>query len=316
MGFDIRSFILTGFILLTGIGAYAQRDSMYIKSYSKVFSAKEFVYSNQMELTIHSNQNNEHTTYSPNNTNGIGIGLIYDNYQVSLNSGSNLVNLTNSGKKSRFTDLQIHRFGKRYAIDLFMQQYQGFYFDNPTAGQPKINVPDLDVYQVGLVGQYIWNSRKFSYRAAFYQNEKQIKSAGSLLLGMGFYYFHIESDSSLVIENQKNIPSYQWGINAGYAYNLVLGHHWLLSGSLTGGLNIGNQSVNNFWNGDVYFNPTFLPRFSASYTYNDWSLGLLYVGNVVSLKYPDKARIELSAGRYELAFFHRLNFKWKNQKKK
>jgi hypothetical protein len=47
----------------------------------------------------------------------------------------------------------------------------------------------------------------------FYQNEKQIKSAGSLLLGMGFYYFHIVSDSSW-LSKTKNIPVTSGDINA------------------------------------------------------------------------------------------------------
>jgi hypothetical protein len=308
--------ILLIFTLLANM-LFAQRDSIYISSYERKISTKEFLYSNLMQLSINNKSKSQDVKYVPNNPSGIGFGIIYGNLLLSINSGLNFNQYTGKNyNRTKYNDIQLHRFGKKYAADLFVQQYRGFYIENKEIDINKMDCPDLKILQTGIVGQYIFNSNKFSYRAAFYQNEKQLKSAGSFLLGGGFYYFRINSDSTFIVGNEKYIESYQWGINAGYAYNKVINKHWLASGSMTAGINVGNKKLNSFFNNAMYINPTFLPRFSISYNSENWSLGALYVGNIMLLVNPKESKIELSSGRFEVAFFHRLSFEPVWMKKK
>ena len=52
-------------------------------------------------------------------------------------------------------------------------------------------------------------------RAAFEQSEKEIKSAGSMLLGSGIYYHRIIPDSSQKETIPNAFENYQMGVNIG-----------------------------------------------------------------------------------------------------
>lgn len=134
----------------------------------------------------------------PNNPPNIGLGFSMNNtiVNVSYGQGFNFMRDKEKGK-TKALDLQIHNYGKKFTFDVFIQRYRGFYAEDES-GNVLALYPDLKIRQYGAYGQYIFNNKKFSYRAAFNQNEKQLKSAGSFLIGGGVYFSKIESDSSFV----------------------------------------------------------------------------------------------------------------------
>jgi hypothetical protein len=160
---------------------------------------------------------------------------------------------------------------------------------------------------MGLVGQYLFNSSQFSYRAAFNQRECQLHSAGTFLAGGGLYYFHVRSDSSFKFHGNSDICSYQLGLNVGYAYNWAISSRWLANGSFSVGVNMGNKRVGSFFDRHIYVNPTFLSRCSLFYNRSSWSLGISFVVHIMSLIYSDDSNATLSTGRSELVYVHRIN---------
>lgn len=99
---------------------------------------------------------------------------------------------------------------------------------------------------------YIMNHRRFSYPAAFSQSTVQRKSAGSVLLGLGYTHHKLSLDwealNKLVGERLgKDVAdkavdsSLRFGtvkytdvsLSGGYAYNWVFARNWLLAGSLS-----------------------------------------------------------------------------------
>lgn len=99
---------------------------------------------------------------------------------------------------------------------------------------------------------YIFNHRRFSYPAAFSQSTIQRRSAGSVLMGIGYTRHTLEVDwdkfSALVrdklgseIANEALDSTLMFGrvkytdlsLSGGYAYNWAFARNWLLAGSLS-----------------------------------------------------------------------------------
>lgn len=84
-------------------------------------------------------------------------------------------------------------------------------------------------------GFYIFNSKKFSYAAAYNQKTFQLRSAGSWIAGFTGYYADFDYDSSrnadfmVMMDDIGRLRQCQVSLGAGYAYNFVPAKGWLLS---------------------------------------------------------------------------------------
>ncbi|MBR0045947.1 MAG: DUF4421 family protein [Bacteroidaceae bacterium] len=84
-------------------------------------------------------------------------------------------------------------------------------------------------------GYYIFNKRRFSYKAAYRQSVIQRRSAGSWLAGAMFYYSDFRYDNNanaellLYMNDVGRIKQWQANVGAGYGYNYVPAKGWLIS---------------------------------------------------------------------------------------
>jgi hypothetical protein len=244
-------------------------------------------------------------SYIPNNPPNIGLGITIKNTIIgfSYGYGADFMRDKKYGK-TKSLDFQIHNYGQKIALDLFIQQYKGFY-DDEHGGLDLY--PDLDIHQYGLSGQYVLNNKRFSYKAAFDQNEKQLKSAGSILAGAGVYLTKITSDSSFVYNGKNTFDNFQFGISAGYAYTWVLGRHWTINASGTVGINFGSEKVSSFGKQKPEVYPTVFPRLSAGYDRDSWALGFSYVGNVTFPSLSDDSSITILSGAVQFSYTKRFD---------
>ena len=142
--------------------------------------------------------------------------------------------------KSKYFDLQTHFMFREFIVDLYMQWNTGYYISNPEKVYPFWNdneeiMPqrgDMRTNIIGLNIQYLFNSERYSYKASFWQNEFQKRSAGSPMLGVEAYWTLGMTDSMMV---ESAIPTTPFmgdqsfnqndmlnaGINGGYAYTFV-----------------------------------------------------------------------------------------------
>ena len=76
-------------------------------------------------------------------------------------------------------------------------------------------------------GYYLFNSKRFSYAAAYSQSKIQKRSAGSLMAGAMYYYGHIDyaSDSNgdliYTMHGLGRVKLWQGSVGMGYTYNWV-----------------------------------------------------------------------------------------------
>ena len=85
-------------------------------------------------------------------------------------------------------------------------------------------------------GCYIFNSKKFSYAAAYTQKTYQVRSAGSPVVGLMAYYadfkYNDARNAGLIyaMDGIGRLRQYQVSVGGGYAYNFVPAKGWLISG--------------------------------------------------------------------------------------
>ena len=151
----------------------------------------------------------------------LSVGVSY--LGLSLSASLNPAKLM--GKYHDF-ELNFNSYGRRFGFDIIYQDAKNFTGWHDHEGMERITLPDgvLSVRTLNLNTFYVFNSRRFSYPAAFSQSYIQRRSAGSFLLaasGMGQH-------ASLDWDQEMNLKMTNIALGAGYGYNYVPSQDWLL----------------------------------------------------------------------------------------
>ena len=269
--------------------------------------------------------------YKPNVHNNFGLGFNYKflslNFSVYDPSiGKNI----NTYGRTRQIDLQTHLYVHKFIIDLYGQFYRGYYLSN-TGGSvnnysDKVEKrPDINSKDISLVFQYVFNDKRFSYNAAFYQNERQKKSAGSFLLGGGIYHTSVNADSSLTPANisfNNFFQNYHFnatgntalGFNGGYAYTVVIKKVFFITAIVSGGAGINSAFMSN--NGGNERNQTFgaafnlTERFAAGYNSDNYFAGVTYIRLITENNMAERDTWqEFNTGNFRFTFAKRFRLK-------
>lgn len=292
-------------LLISSLG-YAQVDTLYIRSYSQKLMLSGFFGKDFLSMDI--DKNDEFFSYMPNNPVKLGLGISWKNSILSVSGGYGFGFLRDKNLgKTKSLDLQYHHYDRKFIFDFFMQRYKGFYMENDNAPNEYELYPDLSLQQYGMNAQYIFNNKKFSYKAAFVQNEKQVRSAGSLLVGVGIFLTKMQSEGSLIYNEKDYFDNFQFGVNAGYAYSWVINKHWFVNGSLTTGINFGSEKISTFGKEKLKVYPTVFPRISVGFDQNDWALGISYVNNITFPSFTDESSITLLSGTVKVSYIRRIH---------
>lgn len=247
----------TGLMLILGTGqvtaqrsiwsylgrSHDQRDSTYIDDYGNGITGRVYYTRENTGLTLRSPASPSFD-YKPNNSKGIGLGLSYR--YLTLNLSFKLLGTDQSKGKTNSLSLQTSLYKEQWVYDFVYQHFKGMYLAPrdiyETEGSYYLR-PDVRSTLVGGDFWRILNADRFSYRSVMTQNEWQLKSAGSLLLGGEMYYGSAKADSALVPEplaggypqaGVDNIHFFRAGLGIGYAYTLVFKKHFFISGGVTG----------------------------------------------------------------------------------
>ena len=128
--------------------------------------------------------------------------------------------------KYRDYELNFNSYGRRFGFDIIYQEAKNFTGWQDHDGMERITLPDglLSVKTLNLNAFYVFNSRRFSYPAAFSQNYIQRRSAGSFLLAASAQGQH----ATLDWEQEMQLKMTNISLGAGYGYNYVPSQGWLL----------------------------------------------------------------------------------------
>lgn len=283
----------------------------YIRSFEQAFSAK--VYSVE-KFAVFAKENTKDEsrefTYRTNNPVNLGLGVAWKDMTLSFGYGFDFFRDKKRGKTNSL-EFQHHWYGRKFMYDFFLQQHKGFYNEKPDLNKQYTLYPDIKMNMYGGTLQYVFNNKKFSYKAAFNQSEVQLKSAGSILAGISLYYSKIRTDTTVLFEGMsQNHENLQFGVSGGYAYTWVINRHWFVTGSATVGVSIGNNEPKHFFKERMEVYPSLNSRFAFGYNANSWSLGGSALFNRVYLFFDKEESLSMNNLNFQLTFIKR--FDWNN----
>jgi len=298
-----RFYILFLVLFTLDTFAIAQVDTTYVHSFKQNFSAKVYGGYNFTMLTRQYASFPEET-YVPNVPPYIGIGASWKGIGGSFYYGLKFMTPQKKEERSEYLDLQLHYYGERFVFDFFGQRYSGFSIQNDNIQHFN---SDIGVVELGGFLQYNFNYKHFSYSAAFDQTKKQLKSAGTPLVSLAFYYTKVNADSLFITENVNHKTHYLFGPSAGYAYTWVFRNNYFATGSISFGLNASLDNLNN----KIGVCPTFFPRISSGYNAETWAWAFSAQFNFVFLSYAKTDKLGMGTLNAQVTFIKRFDFKSK-----
>lgn len=180
-----------------------------------------------------------------------GIDLTWDKLSLSLDlnsTPSDSASLRRLGKTNYFN--LFFGFGSnRMLMELSLRSFKGFYDRNSAQYIPGFDPQKDAFYQdQNLLNRvfrarmlYFFNASKFSYRAAYSCNYRQLKSAASMLVTGNLYHAHFHSTRGVIPPQVRHenpfgdryrgstVIGYNAGV--GFAFNLVILKGWFFNGT-------------------------------------------------------------------------------------
>lgn len=185
-------------------------DTVYIEEFDTKFIIQPFIAGKNQRISIRDkNRENDILNYKPNLNQSVGLVASYKGLRLTLSLKIPEDNEAKYGS-TKFTLLQLNMKGRKFGLNLFFQDYRGFYLSNPDkfdttyfAGGPFPERPDIKLTSLGFYTYYSF-SKKFSVKAAFQQSERQVKSAGSFMIMLSDRLDRIYSEESVIPESHKS----------------------------------------------------------------------------------------------------------------
>ena len=243
----LTGFLLFSFLLVPAYGQFLEQtkevdyDTSYIEVYKDELTTRLYISRKQNGYSLNEGPFESWMKYKTNDNILIGLGYTYSFLTINLGVKLPFVNDDDDlYGESKYFDLQTHFMFRSYVVDFYLQWNTGYYLSNPehvyyywdddTEVMPQRG--DMRTNVLGLNIQYLFNSDRYSYKASFYQNEVQKRSAGSPIIGIETYWVQGMTDSMMVEPaipnsgymndepfNQNDMVNL--GLNGGYAYTFV-----------------------------------------------------------------------------------------------
>jgi len=237
-------------------------DTSYIKDFHDKLILKTYVVSKANNFSVSDVKNEITTEFKPNDVTNLGFGVNYKSFGLSM-AFIPLGKKDNEtyGRTQKF-DIQSNVYTRKFGFDLRFQYYKGFYIDNANKIDPDLQLDTLiplrsDISTLAFGGNvfYVFNSKQFSFKNTFTNNEWQLKSAGSFYAGSSLSAFRMSADSIIapteIIDTLpkdkyfKSVTVYTIGGFGGYAYTYVFGGKFYITMALAPGLaTVQLKSVN------------------------------------------------------------------------
>lgn len=310
-------------------------DTTFIKAYRDELTTRLFLSRKQNGYNLSPQLLQPWIRYRTNDNLLLGLGYTYSFLTINLAVKMPFINRDDDVYgKTKYVDLQTHTIFRDYIVDFYLQWTKGYYLSNPDNIflQPPngIEYPlrgDMRTTILGLNVQYLFNSSRYSYKAAFLQNQFQKKSAGSPIAGVEAYWMLGMTDSAMVagnippsgfLEDQpfNQVDIANVGFNGGYAYTFVWQEKLFLSLSALVGISGGFNQVHYSNSSTTYHRGlaagfTSSTRISLGFNSQDYYVGLslihLSMSNLIGGGFGD--RFTFTTGNIRINFVKRFRLK-------
>lgn len=201
--------------------------------------------------------------YNPNSAQYVGISMTYRwatiFLEVDVPGTKKYKNDSTKGFQSQ--GFEINTFNRSNGFEAYIRYFKGFI--NPGSRKKDKYRGDISLITLGGNYYHIFNSKKFSYKAANFCSERQLGSAGSfILVGQLFYnnmlgknpFFPDSINNTKFLGDEvglRKIVTTTFAIRPGYSYNITSKNGiWFINPSIYAGLGVeyhrlyGNQGRN------------------------------------------------------------------------
>jgi competence protein ComGC len=281
------------------------------------------------------NKNGENLLYSPNEQLNIGFGFNYKWLGIGVALNFSFINNDDYiyGNTHRL-DLQMNAYGKKFVTDFTLGIYNSFYLKNSSEimynsiyNNEYYIRPDINSVSFGVSSLYVFNHKRFSYKAAFVSTAIQKKSAGSFYVGPQFIILGINADSSFFPSHSKfdSFPDFKTftrvsiGVLGGYAYNFIIAKKFYISISFGMALSNGRQMY-NVGNTEYLLKNVvsvdFLPRVAFGFNNERYYGGFSTFGKLTgfdALKSTENLGMTFNYSNYRFFIGKRFNLKRDNK---
>lgn len=237
------------------------------------------------------------TKYRPTAPLNTGIGFTYRFLTVNVVYGIKPLNpLRFDIGKSKFLDAQSHFLGRKFNLEFYGQLYSGFYADDLNNRPKNYFREDIKALVLSFTYEHVFNWRRYSMRAVANQSERQVKSAGTPLLGWGLHFVRYKADSTFLFNDAQGgnfgldrIVSIVTGPTAGYAYTLAIARRAYIMGGVTGqlGIHYTTEKMPGGKQNHFAVAPNVLLRTGTGYIGNRWGATLQWQGLIYHGSSPD-----------------------------
>jgi len=287
-----------------------KKDSNYIESYFNDLIVR--IYSGEKTHSLELSDLNEpyRLKYLPNGYFNLGAGFSYRSFGISL--ATKIPVFQNSSVKHGDTKrfgIQYYLYSGKFSVDVLTSFSKGYYLNRSFSHLASFSKdreyqrPDMSSANLGITVNYIFNNSRFSYKAAFSDNEKQKKNAGSMIAGGSIFSYQTIADSAFVPREiksdyfQKSRDVSKSGVlafnaNLGYAYSFVFFKNGIFTISYILGSGVQDNSFEREIEPDVNrwrISMNHTGRVGVGYRFNRYyaRLGIIRSTQYTNLKYND-----------------------------
>ncbi|MEL7002662.1 MAG: DUF4421 family protein [Bacteroidota bacterium] len=284
----------------------AERDSIhkaYINEYHDKFYIKPILTSRNLNLELQNRDNQiNDIEYKPNGTAYFGLGLYF--FDIGLEVAIKLPDETGRdaeifGETDIF-DFQTNIYSKKWGADIAYQRYSGFYLEDPdrhipswNRGDPFPQRDDLRLFNFQLNVFYIFNHNRFSFRSAYNQSDRQLRSSGSFLMNLFTGTTTFRADSILIPEEELMFFGDEGRLDfgrfstlallPGYTHNFIIDRFYLNASLSVGPGHLWvRHDVDDRIKNDINIKPVVNLRTAVGYNSDSFFGGLSFVSQNVN----------------------------------
>lgn len=208
-------------------------DSLgYIEKFTNVITVRPFLINTSNSLRIKERSESEELDLIANKQDRLGASIAFRSLVLSYSFAPDFLAENKDNKDSRIFNLNLRTFFGQWMQTLTLFDEKGFFVEN---NNQSLYLPRTSSFKIGGSTSYILN-RKFSFRAISSQDEKQLKSTGSFMPRIVYFYskFNLTDD----LGNQSELKSFDLALAPSYYYNWVPKKNLLLSTGISAGIGL------------------------------------------------------------------------------
>lgn len=214
-----------------------EKETDFIRTYLNRVTARTFFVNTSNSFVISSRFDDQRFELTPNKQDRIGAAVSFRFMSFSYSFSPNFISENRDNENSRLFNLDFRFYLGKWMQTFDVVSQKGFYLSNGTI-EPYF--PDIRTVKIGGSTSYIFNEN-FSFRAIATQDEQQLKSAGSFIPRVYYFYTKYRIQSG---EIDDKMHSYDLAFAPAYMYNFVPFQNFLFSLGASAGIGL-NHSISS-----------------------------------------------------------------------